>query len=433
MTEINKIIALAKRRGFIFQSSEIYGGLSGIYDYGPLGVELKNNIKRLWWQNIVMGREDVVGQDAAIIMPPKVWEASGHLEHFADPLKECANCHKRFKADDLKNQEECPGCGGHLGVERMFNILVATHLGPVKDQANLAYLRGETAQGIFVNFENILNTMRLKIPFGIAQIGKAFRNEITPGNFIFRLREFEQMELEYFIEPGTQSKWFSYWKDERMNWYLSLGLKKANLRFYRHPKKELAHYADMCEDIEYKFPWGWGEQEGIASRKDYDLRQHSKFSGKDLSYFNTATGKKYVPYVIEPSAGVDRLVLSLLLDAYHEEEVKGEKRVVLRFKPLLAPIKVAILPLVRNRKPLVNKAREIFKILSAEIATFYDEGGSIGRRYRRQDEIGTPFCVTIDFDTLKDDTVTMRDRDTMRQERVKIQDLVDLVNDKMTN
>lgn len=430
-TTIDKIVSLAKRRGFIFQSSEIYGGLSGIYDYGPLGVELKNNIKRLWWQSIVATREDVVGLDAAIIMPPKVWVASGHLEHFVDPLRECASCHKRFKADDLKDQEKCPECGGRLGKERLFNILVETYLGSVKDSADLAYLRGETAQGIFVNFENVLSTMRLKIPFGIAQIGKAFRNEITPGNFTFRLREFEQMELEYFIEPGTQSKWFSYWKRERMNWYFLLGLKKSNVRFYRHPKNKLAHYADMCEDIEYRFPWGWGEQEGIASRKDYDLKQHAKFSGKGLSYFDIASGKRYVPYVIEPSAGVDRLALSLLLDAYYEEEVKGEKRVVLRFNPGIAPIKVAVLPLVRNKKQLVAKAREVFQMFSSEMAAFYDEAGSIGRRYRRQDEIGTPFCVTIDFETLEDQTVTLRDRDSMKQERVKIEEVGGYVGAKI--
>lgn len=423
MTLIEKIVSLAKRRGFIFQASEIYGGISGIYDYGPLGVELKNNIKRLWWHNIVERREDVVGLDAGIIMPPKVWVASGHLEHFVDHLQECQACHKRFRTSDLKEKGRCPECGGNLGRERVFNILVETFLGPVKDSANLAYLRGETAQGIFVNFENVREAMRLKIPFGIAQIGKAFRNEITPGNFLFRLREFEQMELEYFIEPGTEEQWFNYWKKERMNWYLSLGIQKENLRFYKHKKEELAHYADRCEDIEYKFPWGWGEQEGIASRKDYDLKQHSEISGKDLSYFDPQKKKKYIPYVIEPSAGVDRLVLVLLLDAYQEEEVKGEKRIVLRLDKNLAPIKVAVLPLVRNKKELTDKAREVYNMLSPKFLTMYDGVGSIGRRYRRQDEIGTPFCVTIDFETLKDKAVTVRDRDTMKQERVKIDKL----------
>lgn len=427
MDKIDRIISLAKRRGFIFQSSEIYGGLSGVYDYGPLGVELKNNIKRLWWQDVVEAREDVVGLDAAIIMPPKVWVASGHLEHFVDPLRECKECHKRFRADDLENTKKCPVCGGKLGPTRIFNILVETHLGPVKDTAHLAYLRGETAQGIFVNFENVRDTMRLKIPFGIAQIGKAFRNEITPGNFLFRLREFEQMELEYFIKPGQQAKWFSYWKKERMAWYESLGIKKDNLRFYKHKKKELAHYADMCEDIEYKFPWGWGEQEGIASRRDYDLSQHSKISGEDLSYFDPQENKKYIPYVIEPSAGVDRLTLILLLDAYDEEEVRGQKRTLLRFSPKIAPVKVAVLPLVRNKKELTAKAREVYNKLSSKFSTMYDEVGSIGRRYRRQDEVGTFVSVTTDFQTIKDSTVTLRDRDTMAQIRIGIAELQETI------
>jgi len=431
MNKIEKITSLAKRRGFIFQSSEIYGGLSGVYDYGSLGVELKNNIKRLWWKNIVGTRENVVGLDAAIVMPPKVWVASGHLEHFVDPLRECKKCRKRFRSDDLKSKEKCPECGGLLGRERTFNILVETHLGPVKDTANLAYLRGETAQGIFVNFENVRDSMRQKIPFGIAQIGKAFRNEITPGNFIFRLREFEQMELEYFIEPGSQKKWFDYWKRERMDWYRALGIAEESLRFYKHKKNELAHYADMCEDIEYKFPWGWGELEGIASRRDYDLKQHSQISGKDLSYFDEKKNKKYIPFVIEPSAGVDRLALVLLLDNYHEEEVKGKARVVMRFDKELAPVKVAVLPLVRNKKELTTKAREVYQMLSGQFLIMYDEVGSIGRRYRRQDEIGTPYCVTIDFESLEDQAVTVRDRDSMGQERVKVQDLVGFIQGRL--
>ncbi len=431
MNKIEKITSLAKRRGFIFQSSEIYGGISGVYDYGSLGVELKNNIKRLWWKNIVGTRENVVGLDAAIVMPPKVWVASGHLEHFVDPLRECKKCRKRFRSDDLKSKKKCPECGGLLGRERTFNILVETHLGPVKDTANLAYLRGETAQGIFVNFENVRDSMRQKIPFGIAQIGKAFRNEITPGNFIFRLREFEQMELEYFIEPGSQKKWFDHWKRERMDWYLSLGIARESLRFYKHKKNELAHYADMCEDIEYKFPWGWGELEGIASRRDYDLKQHSQISGKDLSYFDEKKNKKYIPFVIEPSAGVDRLALVLLLDSYHEEEVKGQKRVVMRFDKELAPVKVAVLPLLRNKKELTKKAREVYQMLSDQFLIIYDEAGSIGRRYRRQDEIGTPYCVTIDFESLEDQAVTVRDRDSMGQERIGIKELVVFLGDRL--
>ncbi len=431
MNKIEKIASLCKRRGFIFQASEIYGGLSGLYDYGPLGAQLKNNIKQLWWAAIVEKREDVVGLDAAIIMPPKVWIASGHLEHFVDPLRECQQCHKRYRSDDLKDKTKCPECGGKLGQERLFNILVETHLGPVKDSAHIAYLRGETAQGIFVNFENVRDAMRLKVPFGIAQIGKAFRNEITPGNFIFRLREFEQMELEYFIEPGTQQKWHTYWKKERLEWYLSLGIQKENLHFYKHPKEQLAHYADLCEDVEYKFPWGWGELEGIASRRDYDLKQHSKISGKDLSYFDPQTKEKYIPFVIEPSAGVDRLALVLLLDAYHEEEVRGEKRVVLRFAPQVAPVSVAILPLVRNKTEVTAKAREVQEMLLGQYRVMYDEVSSIGRRYRRQDEIGTPFCVTIDFETLKDKAVTVRNRDSMQQERIAVKELLSYFAEKM--
>jgi glycyl-tRNA synthetase len=459
---MEKIISLCKRRGFIFPSSEIYGGIQGFYDYGPIGVELKNNIKKAWWENMVWKRDDIVGLDAAIIMHPSVWKASGHVDSFTDPLAECKNCHLRFRADHLISklrdsgkldehgvftEEEikdmnkvfqkikCPECGGDFVPPRKFNLMFKTSVGPVEDAGSIAYLRPETAQGIFVNYKNILDTARVKIPFGIAQIGKAFRNEITPGNFTFRTREFEQMEIEYFVKPGTDEKWHQDWIKIRMDWYYSLGIRKENLRVRPHQKDELAHYAKACVDVEYKFPFGWSELEGIANRTDFDLKQHQKFTGKDLSYFDEKEQKSYIPYVIEPSAGVDRTLLAVLVDAYHEEMVKGvkgeEKRVVLKFSKKLAPIKVAVLPLIRNRPELVEKAKEVYQLLKPHFVCQYDELGSIGRRYRRQDEIGTPLCLTIDFDTLKDDTVTIRDRDTMEQERVKIGDLVNVLKEKL--
>ncbi|MCD6471273.1 glycine--tRNA ligase [bacterium] len=425
---MEKVVNLCKRRGIIFQSSEIYGGLSSSYDFGPLGVELKRNIKNIWWKNNVQGRKDIVGLDAAILMHPKVWQASGHISGFSDPLVECKSCHRRFRADEVK--DKCPICGGELTEAKMFNLMFKTFMGPVEDDASVVYLRPETAQGIFINFENIRQTARMKIPFGIAQIGKTFRNEITPGNFIFRTREFEQMEIEFFVHPKEVKKWYEYWQKERLKWYIDLGIKKENLRLRKHKKNELAHYAAACSDIEYKFPWGWAELEGIANRQNFDLKQHSKFSGQDLSYFDEETKEKYIPYIIEPSAGVERSLLAFLIDAY--EEVSGgrtkttkstkEKEIILHLDKRLAPIKIAILPLVR-KKPLVKLAKEIFNSLKSDFNLQYDEVGSIGRRYRRQDEIGTPFCLTIDFESLEDKKVTVRDRDTMKQDRIFINEL----------
>ena len=446
---MDKIVSLAKRRGYIFPDSEIYGGLANTWDFGPLGAELKNNIKRVWWESMVYHREDIVGLDSTILMNPKVWIASGHASGFSDPLIECKNCHTRFRADYLKEGKygevimkdgypHCPLCGGELTEERKFNLMFKTFFGPVEDESNIIYLRPETAQGIFINFKQVLASSRLKLPFGIAQIGKSFRNEITPGNFIFRLREFEQMELEYFVKPKEDEKWYKYWLKERFDWYLSLGLKKENLRIRQHLKNELAHYAKACSDIEFKFPFsgqdGFDELEGIANRTDYDLKNHMNYSGRDLTYFEEETGKSYIPYVIEPSAGVERTVLAVLINGYEEEkDEEGETRVILKIHPRLAPIKAAILPLVKNKKDLVLKAQEIFKTLHSRTHYFidYDETGSIGRRYRRQDEIGTPFCLTIDFQTLEDDTLTVRERDNMKQERIKVSEIESYLKDKL--
>jgi len=456
---MEKILSLCKRRGFVFGASEIYGGIQGIYDFGPLGIELKNNIKRLWWKKIVQERDDVVGLDSAIIQNPNVWKASGHLERFYDLLTECKSCHKRFRVDHLleelniweplnKNidklveEMKCPECGGTFTPSRKFNLMLKTFVGPLEDESTITYLRPETAQGIFTNFKNVLDTQRKKIPFGIAQIGKSFRNEITPKNFLFRTREFEQMELEFFVKPGEDEIWFDYWIKERMKWYVEiLGIRKENLRIRFHTKEELAHYAKSSADIEYKFPFGWGEIEGIANRTDFDLKQHQRLSLKNLEYYDEKDKKSYIPYVIEPSCGVERIFLALLFDAY--EEVKGgrtkttqskkETEIVLKFNRQLAPIKVAILPLVKNKEDLVKKARDVYEILRKHFVCQYDEVGSIGRRYRRQDEIGTPYCITIDFDTLKDNTATIRDRDTMEQERVKIEDLVKILQEKIIN
>lgn len=427
---MEKLVSLCKRRGFIFQSSEIYGGLSSCWDYGPLGVELKNNIKSNWWQSVVRERDDMVGLDSAILMHPQVWVASGHVDTFADPLVECKNCHQRWKADDVQ-ENVCPECGGVITEPRLFNLLFKTHMGPIEDQASQIYLRPETAQGIFVNFQNVLNSTRKKIPFGIAQIGKSFRNEITPGNFIFRAREFEQMEIEYFVKPGTDDEWFQHWIQERLNWYTTLGIKQDNLRLRPHDPDELAHYARSCSDIEYLFPIGWSELEGIANRTDYDLNQHASLSGEKLSYFDEQTQEHYIPYVIEPSAGVDRSALAFLIDAYEEElDDKGELRVVLHFHPALAPVKATVLPLSRNEK-LVPLAREIYSELRCNWMVQYDDAQSIGRRYRRQDEIGTPFCVTIDFQSLEDERVTIRDRDSMRQLRIPIAELKGCLANKL--
>ncbi|MEA2086376.1 MAG: glycine--tRNA ligase [Chloroflexota bacterium] len=418
---MEKIVSLCRRRGFIFPSSEIYGGLSSCWDYGPLGVELKRNIKEAWWQAEVQQRDDVVGLDTSILMHPRVWEASGHIGGFADPLVECKRCHLRWRADDL-NGAECPTCGGELTEPRQFNLMFKTFMGPVEEEASTIYLRPETAQGMFVNFQNVINTTRKKLPFGIAQIGKSFRNEITTGNFVFRSREFEQMEIEFFVRPGTDEEWFNYWTEERFNWYVKLGIKKENLKLRPHTRGELAHYARACYDIDYLFPMGWAELEGIANRGDFDLVQHASLSGKTIDYFDDETKERFVPYIIEPSAGVDRSLLAFLCDAYDEEPDKEEIRVVLRFHPGIAPIKVAVLPLSRKEQP-VALAREIYADLRQQWSVTYDIAQSIGRRYRRQDEIGTPFCVTVDFQSLEDNQATIRERDTMNQIRVPISEL----------
>ena len=415
---MDKIVSLSQRRGFVFPSSEIYGGLSGFWDYGPLGVEMKRNIKDAWWRRNVRERDDVVGLDTSVIMNPKVWEASGHVASFSDPLVECKVCHLRWKADDLK-ENKCPSCGGELTEERMFNTMFKTFVGPVEDEASVVYLRPETAQGMFVDFESVSGAIRKKLPFGIAQQGKAFRNEITTGNFIFRSREFEIMEFEFFVKPGSDDKWFEYWVEERLNWYLGLGIRREHLNLHPHPKEKLAHYARACTDITYQFPHGWSELEGIANRQDYDLTQHSKGSGKSIEYFDDETKEHYVPFVIEPSVGVDRCFLALLCDAYREEPDKDETRVVLGLHRDIAPIKVAILPL--SKKPnLAALARDVYASVRPAFMSSYDETQSIGRRYRRQDEIGTPFCVTVDFQSLEDNRVTIRERDEMHQVRVPI-------------
>jgi len=418
---MEKIVSLCRRRGFIFPSSEIYGGLSSCWDYGPLGVELKRNIKQAWWQAVVQARDDMVGLDTSIMMHPQVWEASGHLKGFSDPLVECKSCHLRWRVDDMTDKD-CPSCGGELTEPHMFNLMFKTFMGPVEDATSTVYLRPETAQGMFVNFENVLNTTRKRLPFGIAQTGKSFRNEITTGNFIFRTREFEQMEIEFFVKPGTDKEWFSYWLEERLNWYVSLGIKKENLRLRQHSQEELAHYARDCYDINYLFPMGWAELEGIANRGDFDLVQHAKYSGKSLAYFDEETKEHFVPYIIEPSAGVDRTFLAVLCDAYDEEPDRDEIRVLLHLHPDLAPIKVAVLPLSR-RQNLVSVAKQIYADLRQCWMVGYDDAQSIGRRYRRQDEIGTPFSVTIDFQSLEDKQVTIRERDSMNQIRVPIAEL----------
>lgn len=450
---MEKIVSLAKRRGFIFPSSEIYGGISGVWDYGPIGVLLKNNIKNEWFKSMVRQREDIVGLDAAILMNPKVWDASGHTEAFTDPLVECKKCHKRYRADQLveslEKEEEgvttsadleklkkalkgvkCPECGGPLTEPKMFNLLVPAYLGVLEDNKKPVWLRGETCQGIYVNYDSVRASMRKKIPFGIAQIGKAFRNEITPGNFTFRSIEFEQMEMQYFVNPKEAPKCFEYWKPLRLKWYLDLGIEKENLRLRQHAKDERTHYAKDAYDIEYNYPFGWKELEGIHNRGDWDLSRHSKYSGRDLSYFDEEAKEKFIPYIIETSAGADRTALVFLLDAYHEEEVRGELRVVLKFDKKIAPIKVAVLPLSKHPK-LSPKAKEVFELLKDRFMSEYDETQSIGRRYRRQDEIGTPYAVTIDFDTLKDQAVTVRHRDTMRQDRIKIKALDSYLQDKL--
>jgi glycyl-tRNA synthetase len=455
MVEMEKLVSLCKKRGFIFPGSDIYGGLANSWDYGPLGAELKNNVKKAWWKKFIQEHKLNVGIDCAILMNPRVWAASGHLDSFSDPLIDCRECKMRFRADQLieewskqnninvvvsgaKNEElteyikqheiGCPNCGAKnfTGI-RQFNLMFKTWQGVTEDSASEIYLRPETAQGIFINFKNVQRTTRKKIPFGIGQIGKAFRNEITPGNFIFRTREFEQMELEFFCEPGKDLEWFAYWKDFCYNWLLSLNIKSENIRFRDHEKEELSHYSNATTDIEFRFPFGWGELWGIADRTDYDLKKHMEHSGDDLSYFDPVTNEKYVPYCIEPSLGVDRMALAFLSDAYDEDEVEGETRVVLRFHPAVAPIKIAVLPL---SKKLGDNAFEVYEMLLGDYVCEYDETGSIGKRYRRQDEIGTPYCVTYDFDSLEDRSVTIRERDSMNQVRIKIDELKEYFRDK---
>jgi glycyl-tRNA synthetase len=426
---LEKLVSLCQRRGFIFPSSDIYGGLSGCWDYGPVGVELKRNIKEAWWQSTVRERDDMVGLETSILMNSKVWEASGHVTSFSDPLVECKNCHMRWKADDLA-ENKCPSCGGELTPERMFNTMFKTFIGPVEEEAAVVYLRPETAQGMFVNFQNAVNTSRKRLPFGMAQIGRAFRNEITTGNFIFRSREFEQMEIEFFVKPGTDEKWFDYWVEERLNWYVSLGIKREHLNLNPHPKEKLAHYARSCSDINYMFPFGWAELEGIANRADYDLRQHMNASGRSMEYYDDETKERFVPYIIEPSAGVDRTVLALLCDAYDEEPDKDEIRVLFHFHPDIAPVKVAVLPLSRKEN-LAALARDVYAGLRPAFTTQYDDTQSIGRRYRRQDELGTPYCVTVDFQSLEDNMATIRERDTMNQIRVPTAALKDTLLAKL--
>ncbi len=428
-TTMDKIVSLAKRRGFIFQSSEIYGGLNSCWDYGPLGVELKNNVKRAWWRKVIQERDDMVGLDASILMHPKVWEASGHVAGFTDPLVDCKSCKQRFRADHLEG-DKCPACGGELTEARQFNLMFKTFMGPVEDNAAVVYMRPETAQGIFVNFNNVLTSTRMKLPFGIAQIGKSFRNEITPGNFTFRTREFEQMEIEYFVKPGTDEEFHKQWMEQRFQWYLDLGMTKERLRLRAHASDELAHYAKGCYDVEYYFPMGWSELEGIANRTDFDLKRHAEYSGQRIDYFDQEANEHYVPYVIEPSAGADRGTLAFLLDAYHEEPDKDEIRVVLKLHRALAPYKVAVLPLSK-KEPLMNMSKEIEKELRKYWMVDYDDSKAIGRRYRRQDEIGTPYCVTIDFQSLEDQAVTVRDRDTMEQERIPVAELSKYLWDKL--
>lgn len=426
---MQKIVALCKRRGFIYPGSEIYGGITGFYDYGPLGTELKNNIKREWWKTMVYGREDVVGLDSAIIMNPQVWEVSGHTVAFSDPLVECKECHHRFREDQVEGNK-CPDCGGGLTEPKRFNLLTEVYLGATEEGKQKTYLRGEITQGVFVNFKNVVDSTRQKVPFGIAQIGKAFRNEITPGNFTFRTREFEQMELEFFIKPDEKEadKWFDEFKKERLGWYVGLGIKKDNLRLRAHEKDELAHYAKAAEDIEYNAPFGWSEFEGIHNRGDWDLSRHK------LTYKDEESGEEYTPWVIETSGGVDRATLFFLLDAYYEEPVESAKadhgssgeRVVLKLHPKLAPVKVAVFPLLRNKEEIVSKARSVFSLLTSHLSLpiMWDDRGNIGKRYYAQDEIGTPWCVTVDYQTLEDETVTVRDRDSAKQERVSIDKLV---------
>jgi glycyl-tRNA synthetase len=434
----DKVVNLCKRRGFVFPSAEVYGGFRSTYDYGPVGVLLLRNVKDAWWRSMVQLRHDVVGLDAAILSPPAIWEASGHLASFTDPLVDCRNCRERFRLDKLDDPRVCPNCGAKdsFTEARQFNLMFKTHAGPVESEGAVAYLRPETAQGMFVNFKNVLETSRKRPPFGIAQVGKSFRNEITTGGFVFRTREFEQMEMEYFVPPAEADKWYEYWCQERLQWYVDLGIPAEKLRLRAHDEDELSHYSSATSDVEFRFPWNWDELEGIANRGDYDLNAHTKHSGEKLDYFDQASGERYVPYVIEPAAGATRTAMAFLLAAYDEEEVvregagKGERRVVLRLHPRIAPYKLAVLPLSKN-EALVPVSKEVLGLVQPHFMTDYDETQAIGRRYRRQDELGTPYCVTIDFDTLDDHAVTVRERDSMAQERIRIADLVGYLEPKL--
>jgi glycyl-tRNA synthetase len=428
----DKVVNLCKRRGFVFPSAEIYGGFRSTHDYGPLGVLMLRNVKDAWWRAMVQERHDVVGLDASILSPPPVWEASGHLANFTDPLVDCKVCHERFRLDKLEDPDTCPSCGAKdsFTEARQFNLMFKTQAGPVEGSGHEVYLRPETAQGMFLNFKNVLETSRKKPPFGIAQIGKSFRNEITPGNFVFRTREFEQMEMEFFVPPDEAQKWYEYWCQERFDWYLRLGIDPDLLRLRPHDADELSHYSSGTSDVEFLFPWGWDELEGIANRGDFDLTAHAKHSGERLEYFDQTTNEHYVPHVVEPAAGATRTMMAFLMAAYDEEEVNGEARTVLRLHPRLAPYQVAVLPLSK-KDTLTPVAREVFDLLAPRFMCDYDETQAIGRRYRRQDEVGTPVCVTVDFDTLDDRAVTIRDRDTMDQVRVGIDDLLNVLGDRL--
>jgi glycyl-tRNA synthetase len=426
------VVNLCKRRGFVFPSAEIYGGFRSTYDYGPLGVLMLRNVREAWWREMVQTRTDVVGIDAAVLSPPAIWEASGHLATFTDPLVDCKKCQSRFREDQLPEDRVCPNCGAkdNFTEAKPFHLMFKTFAGPVEDSGAVCYLRPETAQGMFVNFNNVMTTSRLKPPFGIAQIGKSFRNEITPGNFVFRTREFEQMEMEFFVPPDEADTWFEYWVQKRHEWYVNLGMSSDSLRLRPHDPEELSHYSSGTTDVEYDFPWGWGELEGIANRGNYDLTQHSTHSGEKLEYFDQATGERYTPHVIEPAAGATRTMMAFLIDAYHEDEMGGEKRTVLKLHPRLAPYKVAVLPLSK-KDTLTPLARQVHATLAEYWMVDYDETQSIGRRYRRQDEVGTPLCVTVDFDSLEDNAVTIRERDTGDQVRVPIAELASAVREKL--
>ena len=447
--ELETIVSLSKRRGFVFPSSEIYGGINAVWDYGPLGVELKNNVKRAWWRSMVQERDEIVGLDSGILMHPQIWVTSGHVANFNDPMVECATCKRRYRVDEFPTAADlgpselldpeligrlglvCPNDGGPLGAPRRFNLMLKTFLGPVEDEAAVVYLRPETAQGIYVNYRNVRDTSRKKVPFGIAQIGKAFRNEISPGNFVFRMREFEQMEMQYFVKPETAAATFEEWMPKRLAWYVRYGVTPERLRFREHRPDELAHYAKKAVDVEYRFPFGWKELEGIHNRGDWDLGRHQQATGESLEYFDPATEEKYVPWIVETSAGGDRAAFTFLIDAYREEEVRGEKRVVLGFNPDLAPYKVAVLPLLKKRDEIVALCHKLRDDLATEIMAVYDDTAAIGKLYRRQDEIGTPWCVTIDVDSLEDGKATIRDRDSMEQVRVDISQVKPIVMERL--